>query len=354
MELLNFIKLKIHEVFERLNISKSNKMNDNIKIEYKIIQDKIIEPEKQLFEINTNVKEETIAVEYNGFRDNKIFECNIDSYRYKLENSILENYSTRVVEEPALNNIFHDFNKKVLHIERGSLNLFEQLEVDYFEELEKHEALYGDVIKFGHSSTEEIGFETEEKVHIELYKLDENFYKVINNVMIPSCNGKTSQIDTIIISTYGIFVIETKHREGNVVGSEDSEHWECYYGKVNGFKKKHPSMNLRKEFFNPIKQNNSHILALNALLKRFNDVPYYSIIVFNEEAQLHVETLTHVIHISNLIDLLDNYNVQVINELTVKEIYNEVLDNNILNVKAIEDHKEYVKNIQRKKNRAFY
>ena len=44
-----------------------------------------------------------------------------------------------------------------------------------------------------------------------LSSLDENEYKVLNDVMVRTQNGKTSQIDHIVVSAYGIFVIETKN-----------------------------------------------------------------------------------------------------------------------------------------------
>ena len=46
-----------------------------------------------------------------------------------------------------------------------------------------------------------------------LYFLDKSKYKVINNV-VPKNNEITSQIDHLIISDFGIFVIETKNYKG--------------------------------------------------------------------------------------------------------------------------------------------
>jgi hypothetical protein len=43
--------------------------------------------------------------------------------------------------------------------------------------------------------------------------LDKEFYTDVNNVTIPSTNG-TTQIDHIIVSPYGIFVVETKNMDG--------------------------------------------------------------------------------------------------------------------------------------------
>ena len=43
--------------------------------------------------------------------------------------------------------------------------------------------------------------------------LDSNVYEDINNVTLPTSNG-TTQIDHIIVSRFGIFVVETKNMSG--------------------------------------------------------------------------------------------------------------------------------------------
>lgn len=49
--------------------------------------------------------------------------------------------------------------------------------------------------------------------------LDANVYVDVNNVTIPTQNG-TTQIDHIIVSRYGIFVVETKNMSGWIFGDE--------------------------------------------------------------------------------------------------------------------------------------
>ncbi len=44
-------------------------------------------------------------------------------------------------------------------------------------------------------------------------RLDKNTYHVIKNVTLPTDDGST-QIDHIIVSVYGIFVVETKNMKG--------------------------------------------------------------------------------------------------------------------------------------------
>jgi Nuclease-related domain len=45
-------------------------------------------------------------------------------------------------------------------------------------------------------------------------KLDPEVYRRIHNVILPARNG-TTQIDHVVVSIYGLFVIETKNMDGS-------------------------------------------------------------------------------------------------------------------------------------------
>ena len=124
-----------------------------------------------------------------------------------------------------------------------------------------------------------------EKIVIkQLNRLDIEEYKILNDIMIKTNNGST-QIDHIVISKFGIFVIETKNYKGWIHGSESSEYWtqSIYKKKV--------------KFRNPIRQNCGHIYALKSLLSEYAEVPYYSIVVFSGSAKLkNVNSETKVIY----------------------------------------------------------
>jgi len=49
--------------------------------------------------------------------------------------------------------------------------------------------------------------------------LNKKQYHLIKNVTLPTTDG-TTQIDHIIVSRYGIFVVETKNMKGWIFGSE--------------------------------------------------------------------------------------------------------------------------------------
>lgn len=69
------------------------------------------------------------------------------------------------------------------------------------------------------------GFFGEIFIRFLLRFLDKEKYIVVNDVLIPTLDGRTSQIDHVIISIYGIFVIETKNYNGWIFGSEHSKNW---------------------------------------------------------------------------------------------------------------------------------
>lgn len=142
-------------------------------------------------------------------------------------------------------------------------------------------------------------------VAVVLKDLDKEKYKILHDIKIenPEALTKTSQIDHIIVSTFGIFCIETKGYKGKVYGKESSRQWCQYLPKHKNY------------FMNPVYQNYGHIKAVETILK--NDYPnmtYYSIIAFSGEANLD-EVETQNAKVCKIKDLED-----VINELSVSDI----------------------------------
>jgi hypothetical protein len=62
-----------------------------------------------------------------------------------------------------------------------------------------------------------LGIIGEKSVASFLSALDSKKYLLINDLMIKN-EVRTSQIDHVVISNYGIFVIETKNYEGWIMG----------------------------------------------------------------------------------------------------------------------------------------
>ena len=83
--------------------------------------------------------------------------------------------------------------------------------------------------------------------------LDSSIYRELNNVTIPTPNG-TTQIDHVIVSRYGIFVIEAKNMNGWIFGNEKSAEWTQSF----------PGGKFR--FQNPLRQNYRHTKCLSEFL----------------------------------------------------------------------------------------
>jgi hypothetical protein len=113
----------------------------------------------------------------------------------------------------------------------------------------------------------------EKSISSILYLLDKSKYSVINNIVLER-DTKTSQIDHVVISDFGIFVIETKNYKGWIVGNEKSEHWTQVL-----FKRK-------QRFYNPIKQNLGHINVLKTYLSKYPSINYIPIVVFYQNQTL--------------------------------------------------------------------
>lgn len=80
------------------------------------------------------------------------------------------------------------------------------------------------------------GWLGEKKVGLNLWlTLDTNVYRQIDNVIIPSKSG-TIQVDHILISPYGAFIIETKNIKGWIFGSSNQAQWtQVLFGKKYQF-----------------------------------------------------------------------------------------------------------------------
>lgn len=81
------------------------------------------------------------------------------------------------------------------------------------------------------------------------FSLDAKVYQRFHDVIVPASNG-TTQIDHLVVSPFGLFVIETKNISGWIFGSQDQKKWsQSLYGKTFSFQ-------------NPLMQNYRHTKCL--------------------------------------------------------------------------------------------
>ena len=103
--------------------------------------------------------------------------------------------------------------------------------------------------------------------------LDKNEYILHKNITLALEDGST-QIDHILVSLYGIFVIETKNMSGWIYGNKHEKKWRQVFGK-----------NRFILFQNPIHQNYKHVKAIEKYLK-IDTSKIIPMVVFTGNAEL--------------------------------------------------------------------
>lgn len=111
----------------------------------------------------------------------------------------------------------------------------------------------------------------------ELAKLKKKDNIIINDLLLPTSNGRTSQIDHIVISTRGIFVIETKNHAGRISGGEHAQYWQQHLSSQS------------RTFYNPLLQNRSHLRAIRRLLPKLDAEIFSTMVVFTEAWRLDIK-----------------------------------------------------------------
>lgn len=178
-----------------------------------------------------------------------------------------------------------------------------------------------------------IGYIGELLVRLRLKRLDESSYTVINDVLIKTAEG-TTQIDHIVVSESGIFVIETKHMTGKVYASDHAEHWKVYYGK------------RCRKLFNPFRQNYGHVKNLESLLSAPEEA-FKPILVFIKKSRLtlkrkEVKKNTLLYH-TELVKHIRSVTDKCITPEQKLIYINQINAANIRNSKNMHEHVKYVK-----------
>lgn len=143
-------------------------------------------------------------------------------------------------------------------------------------------------------------------VNLLLSRLQEPDYVLIKNITLPT-EGGTTQIDHVVVSRFGLFVIETKNMKGWIYGSSDKKVWtqKIYRHKST--------------FQNPLHQNYKHTKALEAAL-RCNPSQIYSLVVFIGSCTFKTTMPDNVTYASGCLDYIRRFTVPVFTDAEVRNI----------------------------------
>lgn len=149
---------------------------------------------------------------------------------------------------------------------------------------------------------ERIGESGERAVSSYLADLECEDYQVFNDMLLRDGNY-TTQIDHIILSCYGVFVIETKNVHGKVYGSDNAEFWKQYLPDW-GYKRYGTTQ--EHQLRNPLWQNAGHIKSLRRLVFD-NDIPIHGVVVFPYETDLYVTAEQPVLKMREVVPYIKQF-----------------------------------------------
>lgn len=172
----------------------------------------------------------------------------------------------------------------------------------------------------------------EKSVSTLLSFLPKDEYIILNDMMFKNGSHST-QIDHIVISTHGIFIIETKNYKGWIFGNSDK-----YYWTQNIWGNKY-------SLYNPILQNRNHI---KFILRKFNILRdkeqwLYPIVVFLSATKLQITgDCDNVLWLRELNHYIRSYSQNVMTIMDCQHIASILQSENIEDTEERKAHRTNV------------
>ena len=114
------------------------------------------------------------------------------------------------------------------------------------------------------------GTQTEREMVLKLLKSGISPETIFHDLYIEKPGNHYCQIDLVVTTKVGIIVFEIKKYNGWIFGFANQAYWTQVLD----------SGRQRYRFYNPIFQNKKHVQDLKKQLSQFQNIPFYSVIVF--------------------------------------------------------------------------
>ncbi len=172
------------------------------------------------------------------------------------------------------------------------------------------------------------GWAGESFVSQQLKHLDPAYYKILDDILLPSRGSLNStQIDHVIVSNFGIFCIETKAYQGWIFGNANQEYWTqvIYHHK--------------ERFYNPLRQNYAHVKAIEELvMPRFPRAKIISFIAFPKAGKIQVSGTDSVGYARDVLRKIKSFSYSVLSDAERDEICEILTNANIQDKEARKMH----------------
>ncbi len=186
-------------------------------------------------------------------------------------------------------------------------------------------------------SAYERGAQGERFVSRRLNWLPSDEYVTLDDLILNN-NGRTTQIDHVVVSRYGVFVIETKNYKGIITGGENTNTWTQHlYTEKN-------------TMVNPIRQNKGHIAVVRQLIRNVYTDEIFSIIAFSGASTLRVNSESaDVVYFQNLRKCIRRYNKQRMSADQVQQVVAILSNANVTDKETRNQHVAQVREHMRKR-----
>lgn len=166
--------------------------------------------------------------------------------------------------------------------------------------------------------------------------LSKTTYHLIKNVTLPTEDGST-QIDHVIVSRFGVFVVETKNMKGWIFGSSTQKTWTQKIFKVT------------HKFQNPLHQNYKHIKVLEECLQ-IDPGKLFSLVVFIGDSKFKTEMPENVVHGLGYIRFIKSKRELLLSDLEVDRVLKTIESGRLTpSFKTDRKHVSHVKTIASQK-----
>jgi len=162
--------------------------------------------------------------------------------------------------------------------------------------------------------------------------MDGEQYRLIKNVTLPTKDG-TTQVDHILVSVFGVFVIETKNMRGWIFGKPKEEKWTQKFPWKKGYR-----------FQNPRRQNYKHVQAVRALCG-LKESQAHSVVVFVGSGRFKSGMPDDVVKGSgNLIGRIKSYTEEVLSLSEVGGVIDTI--NAVRRSRSIKTNRAHVRHVK--------
>ena len=164
--------------------------------------------------------------------------------------------------------------------------------------------------------------------------LDKAIYSPVKDITLQLPDGSTTQIDHILVSKYGIFVIETKNMKGWIFGAENQKQWTQQI-----FKEKN-------RFQNPLHQNYRHTKALEEILN-LPSSHFTSLIAFVGDCEFKTPMPENVFCGLSYTKYIKSFNKEKLTPLEMRTVINKLQNKRLK--QGFSTDREHVDNLRQRK-----